>query len=71
MNQRITPLSIMFAVSIAMPAGAGEPEPATHDWLEAAVAGEHRDPAKRARDPHRSATSTTGSAATTRPTCSA
>ena len=36
-----------------MSAGAGEPDAATPDWLEAAVAGEHRDPAKRARDQYR------------------
>ena len=46
-------LPILLVGAIAVPAEAGESEASARDWLEAAVAGEHRDPAKRARDPHR------------------
>ena len=53
MNLRTTPLSIMLAVTVVIQAGAGEPQPTPHDWLDAAVAGEHREPARRARDEYR------------------
>ena len=46
-------LPILLVGAIAVPAEAGESEASARDWLEAAVAGEHRDPAKRARDPYR------------------
>ena len=53
MNFLTISLSILLAVAIAAPADASEPEVPGRDWLEAAVAGEHRDPAKRARDQYR------------------
>ena len=53
MNLQITALAILLALPFAVPAGAGEADLATPDWLEAAVAGEHREPAKRARDQYR------------------
>ena len=45
--------SILTSVAITVPVYAGEPGAPAHDWLEAAVAGEHRDPARRARDQYR------------------
>ncbi|MCY4013178.1 MAG: methyltransferase [Gammaproteobacteria bacterium] len=53
MNLHITALAILLALPFGVSAGAGELDPATRNWLEAAVAGEHRDPAKRARDQYR------------------
>ena len=51
MNLHITALAILLVLPVG--ASAGETESATADWLEAAVAGGHRDPAKQARDPYR------------------
>ena len=53
MNVHITALAILLALPCGVSAGAGEHDPATRSWLEAAVAGEHRDPAKRIRDQYR------------------
>ena len=53
MNLHSTVLAILLALPFGVSAGAGELDPATQHWLEAAVAGEHRDPAKRARDQYR------------------
>ena len=53
MNLHITVLAILLALPCGVSASAGELDPATRSWLEAAVAGEHRDPAKRARDQYR------------------
>ena len=46
-------LSTLLIGAIAVPAAAGESEASARDWLEATVAAEHRDPARRARDPYR------------------
>ena len=53
MNLQITALAILLAQPFAVAADAGQADPATPDWLEAAVAGEHRNPAKRVRDQYR------------------
>ena len=53
MESRITALALLLTQPLAVCAGAAERDPATRDWLEAAVAGEHRAPARRARDQYR------------------
>ena len=53
MNRKITALALLLTQPFAVSASAAEPDPATRDWLEAAVAGAHRAPARRARDQYR------------------
>ena len=53
MNLRTTALPILLSVWSALAVQAATPDAPTRAWLEGAVAGEHRDPDKRARDPYR------------------
>ena len=53
MKRATAALSMLLTGVIAAPVDAAAPENPARVWLEQAVAADHRDPAKRARDPHR------------------